>query len=336
MNSRPNFFLILIVSLLLSACAVQRSRINGVSFVAQSQPVDTTHVRPIHLVNANYAAIMPFGFIQNTSHPQVYYNTDRQWFGETVDGVAQYVGALRKEGIEVMLKPQIWIWQGAYTGTLQMATEDDWKRLEDSYAEFILTYARQAELLKIPIFCIGTELEKFVEARPEYWNELIGRIRASYSGKLTYAANWDEYKRVHFWEQLDYVGVDAYFPISTETTPSLQAAMEGWEPWLTQLEAVSQKVDRPVLFTEYGYRSIDGAGAEPWQSNRVEGAINLEAQQVLLKALYESVWEQQWFAGGFVWKWFIDHHRVGGEQNNMFTPQNKPAQKLIGEYYGSY
>ena len=337
MIRRPFFFTLICLSLMLfGACAVQQSRINGVSFVAQSNPVDTSHVRPIHLVNANYAAIMPFGFIRETSDPQIYFNTDRQWFGETVDGVAQYVSELHKEGIAVMLKPQIWIWQGEYTGTLEMTSETDWQKLEASYSEFILTYARQAKELKIPIFCIGTELEKFVAARPEYWNALIDEIRTIYKGKLTYAANWDEYKRVSFWEKMDYVGVDAYFPISPDRTPSMESAIAGWQPWLDELESVSTRVDRPVLFTEYGYRSVNHAGAEPWQSNRMEGSINMEAQEVLLQALYEAVWDQEWFAGGFVWKWFIDHDRVGGADNNMFTPQNKPAQGLIREHYGSY
>jgi hypothetical protein len=35
--------------------------------------------------------------------------------------------------------------------------------------------------------------------RPKYWQELILEIRKVYKGKLTYAANWDEFKRVPFW-----------------------------------------------------------------------------------------------------------------------------------------
>ena len=59
-----------------------------------------------------------------------------------------------------------------------------------------------AEEEKVDIFCIGTELEKFIEHRPAYWRELIAEVRKVYKGKLTYAANWDEYKRVPFWDAL--------------------------------------------------------------------------------------------------------------------------------------
>ncbi len=40
-----------------------------------------------------------------------------------------------------------------------------------------------------------------------------------------------------------------------------------------------------------------------------------------------------WFAGGFIWKWFHKHKEVGGENNNRFTPQNKPAEVLLRNLY---
>ena len=53
------------------------------------------------------------------------------------------------------------------------------------------------------------------------------------------------------------------------------------------------------------------------------------------KALYDVFWKEEWFAGGFVWKWFLQHDKVGGENNNRFTPQNKPVEKVIQTYYKS-
>ena len=53
----------------------------------------------------------------------------------------------------------------------------------------------------------------------------------------------------------------------------------------------------------------------------------------LLTALYEEVWNENWFAGGYIWKWFIEHDRAGGEDNDRFTPQNKPAGLVIQYYY---
>ena len=74
-----------------------------------------------------------------------------------------------------------------------MTNEADWKILEGSYGKFILDYAQLAQELKLEIFCIGTELENFVSNRPIYWAQLVKDVRAVYKGKLTYAANWNEF-----------------------------------------------------------------------------------------------------------------------------------------------
>ena len=33
------------------------------------------------------------------------------------------------------------------------------------------------------------------------------------------------------------------------------------------------------------------------------------------------------------WKWFPNHERAGGGHDAGFTPQNKPAQEVIAEWY---
>jgi hypothetical protein len=53
-----------------------------------------------------------------------------------------------------------------------------------------------------------------------------------------------------------------------------------------------------------------------------------------LQAIHNQFWKEEWFAGGFIWKWFHRHEKVGGEKNNRFTPQNKPAEELIRKLYG--
>ncbi len=308
-------------------------KINGVSFVASPDSLLHKHIEPLKNIHANYVAIMPFGFIKSLDHPEVVYNQDRQWFGETKTGVSQYVNLLHENNMKVMLKPQIWIWRGEYTGLLEMASETDWIQLEDSYKNFILDYAKLAEKDGIEIFCIGTELETFIEHRPEYWRKLISEIRLVYTGKLTYAANWDEYKRVPFWDLLDLIGIDAYFSISESMTPTLEESKEGWPHWKTELKAISDKENKKILFAEYGYRSVDFSGKEPWKSDRDMNMVNLEAQLNLLEGLYQSVWDEDWFAGGFLWKWFLSHEKVGGFEDSQFTPQNKPAEAIVEKYY---
>lgn len=321
---------------LIQSCKGQSSKVNGVSFVASRDSVTQKHINPVVKINANYAAVMPFGFIRDLKHPELRYNTNRQWFGETDKGIVQYIAELRKQNIKIMVKPHIWISHGEFTGHLKMETEAGWKALEASYSKFILGYAKTAQDTKAEVFCIGTELEQFVVNRPEYWKKLIMDIKKVYKGKLTYAANWDEYKRTPFWNTLDYIGIDAYFPVSNSETPTVAECLEGWKVHKAVIKNTAEQYNKPVLFTEFGYRSVDFAGKEPWKSDRSMAHVNLVAQTNTTMALFETFWKENWFAGGFIWKWFHDHKGSGGENDSQFTPQNKPVQKLIKSHFKKF
>jgi Glycoside Hydrolase Family 113 len=328
------FMMLFIVS-----CAMAPStseKINGVSFVASRDVLNEDHINPIVNLNANYAAIMPFGFIRDLNHPEIAFNTDGQWFGETKEGVKQYAEAFQKKGIKIMLKPQVWVWHGQYTGFIEMTTEDNWNMLETSYSKFILEFAELAQEINAEIFCIGTELEKFIEDRPTYWKNLIVQIKKVYKGKLTYAANWDEFKRTPFWNDLDYMGIDAYFPVSDGETPTIEDCKQGWKPHKEVIKALFNKHGKPIIFTEFGYRSVDYTGKEPWKSDRNMTQVNLEAQANATKALFEEFWNEDWFAGGFLWKWHHNHEGSGGSKNTQFTPQNKPVEDVIKDMYLRY
>lgn len=319
-----------------SATVEKPEKINGVSFVASKDSIGNEHVNPLIHLNANYAAVMPFGFIRDLAHPQITFNNERQWFGETEAGVKQYTQTLHKQQIRVMMKPQIWVWRGEFTGFIKMAHEADWKALEATYSDFILTYAKVAQDENVEIFCIGTELESFIDERPEYWSQLILDIRKIYKGKLTYAANWNEYDRTPFWADLDYIGIDAYFPLSAAKTPTLEECKQGWTSYKSDLKVFSKTYGKPILFTEFGYRSVDYAAKAPWDADRKMTNINLNAQSNATQSLFEEIWDEDWFAGGFIWKWFHDHINVGGETDSQYTPQNKPVEKLIRDFYGKY
>ena len=162
--------MLLYFSLLASA-----QKINGISFVASKDSIKSHHVTSVLDVNANYVALMPFGFIRDLSFPTIRFNSKRQWFGERDQGIRQYAKELQYKRVKLMVKPQIWIWKGQFTGHITMDSEEQWRIFEDSYASFILTYAKTAEEIKADIFCIGTELENFVNKRPAYWKDLIQR-----------------------------------------------------------------------------------------------------------------------------------------------------------------
>ncbi|ARV06508.1 glycoside hydrolase [Polaribacter sp. SA4-10] len=324
---------LLLFLLLQFSCKSQTKKINGISFVASRDSIKANHIKPVIMAQGNYVSLMPFGFIKDLTSPIITHNSDRQWFGETQNGLLQYAKSFQKESFKIMVKPHIWVWRGEFTGDIEMDSEEKWVILENAYTEFILTYAKASQELNADIFCIGTELEKFVTKRPLYWQELIKKIKKEFKGKLTYAANWDEFKRVPFWNQLDFIGVDAYFPLSDKKTPSVLDFEIGWKPHKDEILKIQKQFNKPVVFTEFGYRSVDFNAIAPWKSDRIDGNINLMAQANGFQAIHNQFWKEDWFAGGFIWKWFHKHDEVGGADNNRFTPQNKPAEKLMKKLY---
>jgi len=78
---------------------------------------------------------------------------------------------------------------------------------------------------------------------------------------------------------------------------------------------------------------MDFTAKKPWLVDRNEEQVNFEGQAIATKVLFEEFWSEDWFAGGYLWKWFVSHNKVGGENDNQFTPQNKPVEAIIKEFY---
>lgn len=337
-----NTHILLAISLficLLSSCQneeVKHPKWNGVNLVSDRFSMDSTHVSSIVDLQANSAAVIPFAFIPKVNSPNLTFDSNFQWFGETTKGVKQYIGELKRAGLQVMIKPQIWIGGGVFTGFIQMDNEQDWITFEENYSRYILTFAKIAEEEKVELLCIGTEMSRCLKYRPEFWSSLIREVRKVFSGHLTYAENWDCFDAVPFLSEIDFIGVDAYFPLDSSQTPSTENLIQAWQPYLDKLRALSDSIGKKIVFTEYGYRSADYTAHKPWDFGDKQLKVNEEAQLAAYQAVYNLVWKENWFAGGFLWKWHLDHQHAGGKKNNRFTPQNKKAEALIREVYATW
>lgn len=305
--------------------------VKGISYVATKNPISSEHMAPLKTIHSNYVAIIPFA-LGRWEQPSLEYDNEHQWWGETEVGVKKSIELAREQGLHVMIKPQIWFWGGKYTGHFRLKTEEEWKTFEDNYRKYMMTFVRIAEETDVELFCIGTELEAFCAERPAFWSELIKEIKSAYKGKLTYAANWDAYRDIPFWKDIDYIGVDAYFPVSQEKEVTLEQAKEGWKPWINQMRALSTNTGKKILLTEIGYRSIAYAGKEPWTTSDGH-ELNHQNQKVLYTAMFETVWRESFVQGGFIWKWFPDHVNSGGKNHDGFTPQNKLAEEELKYQY---
>lgn len=246
-----------------------------------------------------------------------------------------------KYGIKIMLKPHIWLQKrenGKWRSDIKMETEQDWNTWFESYNQNMLKYAELAEELQLEQFCIGTELETTVYEKPDKWKALIKKVKATYKGKLTYAANWDgEYKEVPFWDQLDYIGIQAYFPISEIENPTLLELENHWRKHTKEIVLVSSKFNKPVLFTELGYKSIRGTSRKPWEWNGLNSLyskISKGEQLLCYQAFFNTIWKEPWFHGIHIWEWQSSGKSDGNNTN--FTIEGKPSLNLIAKNFKVY
>lgn len=308
------------------------NKINGVNIVAINSKIDSNDISPIVKLYSNSVAIVPFGFIRS-GQSNVEYNLEWQWHGEKKIGTIEQIKLAKEANLFVLLKPHLWTHDG-WIGDLNFDSETEWNEFETTYTNFILDFAKLADSMKVEMLCVGVELKQVAKVRPQFWNSLIDSVRSHYSGKLTYAANWDNFSSITFWDKLDFIGIEAYFPLSESKTPTVNALLSNWKPIKDEIKSMSFRENKPVLFTEFGYRNIDFTGKEPYKIDDNQ-TLNNKGQNNGYTAIFETFWDEPWFAGGYLWKWHPKHDEAGGKDNNRFTPQNKPAETVISNFYES-
>lgn len=247
------------------------------------------------------------------------------------------VAASQRLGYHLMLKPHVWLTNppaGIWRSMIEMTSQEDWDLWFENYGQQMLDYATLAEELKMEMFCVGAELHTTVLKQPEKWRMLITQIKKVYSGKLTYAANWsDNLAEIPFWDQVDYIGIQAYYPIADQENPELKELEEAWRSHGEKLKKVSQKFEKPILFTEIGYKSTSNAGMEPWEwnsmGNRFYRRISHKTQALCYEAFFNTVWKEPWFVGAFIWEW--QSRGTSDGLNNSFTLEGKPALNVVAK-----
>src|SRR4051812_28726132 len=222
----------------------------------------------------------------------------------------------RTAGLQVTIKPQIGIRTGSWIGAAHPA---DREAFWSGYRTMLLHYAHLAEEAGASMLVVGTEM-RTLSTDEAHWRPLIAEVREHFHGQLTYAANNDEYARVPFWDALDYIGIDAYFPLADARDPAPPVAdlAAAWASrgYLRSIAAVAARTGKRVLFTEIGYRGIRATAANPniWD---VVGLTDTQAQANAYQAFYEAVAEQPWMAGVYWWEvnpdgwWVQDYNPLG-------------------------
>jgi len=314
-------------------------------------------------VGGNWISQTPFAWQPDIYGPEIHMNNVGAWWGEADRGIEHTTALAKSKNIKTMLKPHIWLRteNGKWRSDLEMKNSEDWDTWFNNYETMIMHYARLAERLDIEALCIGTELYQTTKQRPDKWKSIISKIREVYRGELTYAANWyKEFEEIEFWDQLDYIGIQAYFPLSHGDMPSKDEILNSWKKHKQSIYRIAQKYDKKVVLTEIGYKNTADSAQEPWswpQNLDTASVTQSNATQVYLyQAMFESLYHEEWIDGFFIWKWFHTTHKYqnfseyftarearydslrrvrkwGYRPKVYFTPQHTEAKEVLKEWY---
>jgi hypothetical protein len=248
-----------------------------------------------------------------------------QWTPKHRAALGQAIDEAHRLGLQVLLKPHLEVKDGTYRGDL--GASPSWFK---NYGAFVLEFAAIGEKHHAEIFCIGTELENISYAgwRAE-WENLIAELRKVYKGKLTYAANWTEYQSVCFWDQMDFIGIDSYFPLTEKAEPTQAELDKAWAEIADRIGVwhAQNNMTKKILFTEIGYQSADKTNVTPWlTTSRQE---DQQEQAMALEALFKTMANRDWFEGLYYWKYVpSDVWRPLD-----FTIRGKKAEDVLSRWY---
>ena len=317
----------------------QSEKFKGITLVASPDPIPVSTFDELKNIYANYVVINPFAFSRSETSTEIHYNTNGQWWGETPAGIIDGIEKAHQAGFKVMLKPQVWIRNG-WVGYVEFDSPELRTAWQENYKNYIMKMAKIATEYKVELFCIGTEFDGIVRTDLDFWKELIHDVRRIYFGEVTYAANWTDYKNLEIWKYVDYIGIDVYFPLHPAQTPSAEQLSEVWDSIKLDISALSKKYNKEVLFTEFGYLSVDGGAFEHWKLEPIRNTLasNEVVQANAFRALLQSFMPEVWFKGAFLWKWYPSKKANWGEGewSKDYTPQGKLGLEVLKEEFGKF
>ncbi|MEU6345428.1 hypothetical protein ABZ883_31255 [Streptomyces sp. NPDC046977] len=246
--------------------------------------------------------------------------------GETAsdDSLRRIIREAHAAGLKVLLKPHVDLPGDQDRAQIRPADPAAWFA---AYTRFITHYARLAEDLGAEQLSVGTELAG-TSRDGARWRAVVRAVRRDYRGPLVYAANYDEYAHIPFWDDLDLIGVDAYWPLADRPTTDVGRLRAAWRPIARQLSGFAARHHRRVLFTEAGYVSQRGTTTAPW-SWTVSARPADDEQAAAYQALLGAMEGERWWAGVCWWMW--DDWPDSGETpaRLAYTPHGKPAEEVL-------
>ena len=294
----------------------------GVNFTAEG-PVGYRPDYAAHMLDRLRAqgvdsiALVPYGFMRHPQDPAIHWENNRFESRDDMEVVARLAQA---RGMRVMLKPQIWLGRGGFPGVVRFDNAEDRAQWFANYMKFAESFAKLAKSMHADIYCVGVELRHMAMFDGE-WRKIVGRVRDIYPGPLVYAATQgEEFESVRFWDALDFIGLNNYYPLSDGYSA---------EEALKKVEDVQRRYQKPVIFPEAGFASLKDPHKAPWDETYREwsGADQARAYEAVFRAFYSK----PWFYGVYWWK--VGTNGGGGDGDFSHSPWRKPAMDVVARWY---
>lgn len=285
-------------------------------------PVMADSLAELETLGVEWIAIHPYAWVRRNGEVRSRSTSEAGYLARANE-------MIRSAGLRLFWKPHLGYWGSFdWRGAIEFADEAEWNLFFSGYRSFILEQARLAERFGAEIFAIGVELE-LTTHRPE-WRQLLREVRDIYAGRLTYAANWDRLGRVPFWNELDLIGVHAYYPLSSDREPSREDLERGWDTALADLAKVSAAHgDKPVLFAEIGYNRALQAAAEPWDYEMEDTPAARRLRSELMQVAIRRLENEPLVRGMFWWKWIPG---PSGHDRD-FSMKDPEARRVLEEHW---
>jgi hypothetical protein len=295
-------------------------------------PAGVTSQDALAATAANWAGVLVTQYQANATSTSISTTGSTPTDAAVVAAIQEF----HNKGLKVMLKPHVDALSGEWRGTFQPSNVAAWFA---SFTSFITHYAQLAQANNVEMLCFGTEYVQLSgSANRSNWLSVISAIRnAGYTGMLAYAANAtsaaDEFTSVSFWDQVDVIGLDAYFPLTNQNDPTVSELVSAWSSNASGINIVAAIQNfaaahpgKPVIFTEIGYRSVSGTNTRPYDYS-FTASYDTTEQQNCYQAMYE-VWSQQpaSMKGTFWWSWSVP---MPSATDTDYTPWNKPAESVL-------
>ncbi len=278
--------------------------LTGYGRYSYSQESVEQYIEYLQDINANSASLLITCFTDNSSSSNVFcseYDTPTISEIEYASQKIQNAGLLLNLRIYIDLQSKEWRchWNPKDKEKAFMALEN-----------VLFKYVTLAEKVKAESIIIGAEYCHLTEPKyTKYWTGLIEKIRTVYKGKISYGANWNipykskfssEYEQIQFWDSLDWIGIDYYWPLNKRYSPTTKNLHFHHQNNLVLIEDFAQKKKKNVLITEVGFPIEDGGSYNPFDWT-LKGPINPEEHFENHKAFLEEYKKRNNIYGAFFW-----------------------------------